>query len=1073
MRFGVLGPVEICDGDEHLPVGGPQQRALLAVLLVNANQVVSVDRLVDYLWGDDPPATARGLLQGCVAGLRRALRAAGAPEAGRLQTAAPGYLLRVEPGEFDLDEFERLARAAGAAGDPEQAHALLVAALSRWRGPPLADIELDGLNGVRTRLADRRLAVLEQRIELDLRLGRRTTLIPELQNLVRDYPLRERLWGQLMQALHQADRRADALRAYRDLRRSLVEQLGVEPGPTLQRLHRAILAGEVPSPAPPAPEGHTDRVPAQLPAAPSAFTGRASHLKRIDELVSEPHHGPRVAVISGMAGVGKTALAIHWGHRVRERFADGQLYVNLRGYASSTPMRPIEALAGFLHALQVPAERIPTDLDQATGQYRSLLASRRMLIVLDNAYSLEQVRPLVPGADGCLVLVTSREQLGGLVAIEGAAHVRLDVLDRGEARDLLGRLLGEQRVEAEPRAAEELARLCGYLPLALRVAAADLTVHPRLGIGQLAARLTTGDRLAELTVDQDEQAAVSAAFDQSYAALPADARRLFRLLGLAPGPYTAVDGAAALAGTARSDTARLLNRLASAHLLDRPAPDAYTLHDLLRGYASRRSHEEDPAEDRRAALDRLFAWYLTGADAAARLLYPEALRLPRPDPSGAGFEDRSEALAWLEAERSNLVAAIRHATEHGTHPAAYHLADALQGFYQMRSYYIEWLAVAGAQLAAARADGNLLAEVAAERNLGRVHMHQHRHQDAIEHYQRALELGERAGWVEAQATTLNGLGIVYRHLQRLPEAMDCFHRALALNQRSGQLDRQAPILVNLAAMSSELGQLRQAADFAEHALRIYSGLGSPRGETISLGVLGEIYQLLGRLDEARDNLSRAMALAQEIGEMSQQSARQHALAAVHRDAGRYAEALVLAEAALASARELEPPFQGYAFTTLGTIYHLLGEDAQAIDHHEQAMRTADGVEFRITAAALIGIAAGRRQLGQLEQATGAAGQALAIAGERGYRLEEGRALTVLATIDLVAGRVGEAVDHARRAVAIQQETGHRLGEARALRALAGALERSGETGAAADHRRRASAILTELGSPEAVTPAAG
>jgi len=482
-RFGILGPLEVLANGRPVALGGPQQRGLLAVLLLDANQVVSSERLVSDLWGDAPPATARSLLHGCVAGLRRVLPEA--PDGQRLVTRPPGYRLRIAPGELDVDRFEELAASTGSGRALEPEAAALRAALALWRGPALHDLSLEACRNAAARLDERRLVVLERRIDVDLRFGNFADLAAELAVLVREHPLRERLWAQLMLALYGAGRQADALAAFRALRAGLVEQLGIEPSALPQQVERSVLAGgdalagylrEVGRPV---PAGSPETpVPAQLPAAVSAFTGRAGELGRLGALLAGTDTASSaVVVVAGAAGVGKTALAVHWAHAVRDRFTDGQLYVDLRGHSSTVPMTPSEALAGFLTALGVPSERVPADVNQAAGLYRTMLADRRMVVVLDNACAAEQVRPLLPGSPGSVVVVTGRHGLGGLVARDGAGHIALDVLTPADAVALLRRVLGRRRVDAEPEAARELATLCGFLPLALRTAAADLTLH--------------------------------------------------------------------------------------------------------------------------------------------------------------------------------------------------------------------------------------------------------------------------------------------------------------------------------------------------------------------------------------------------------------------------------------------------------------------------------------------------------------------------------------------------------------------------------------------------------------------
>jgi DNA-binding SARP family transcriptional activator len=1123
MRFGILGPLEVWDGQRRVALGGPQQRALLAALLLQANRVVSVDRLVDRLWGEDPPAAARSLLQGCVAQLRRSLRAGGA---GRppLVTRAPGYLIEVGPGELDLDRFEELAAAAaralagGAATDVSRAGALLREALSVWRGPALADLPTDRLRAEVAALAERRLSVLEDRIDIDLRREQFPELAGELPELVRRHPRRERLWAQLMLALAGAGRRADALAAYQELRQNLVEQLGVEPGSTVRQLQRAILAGTDPlpgylaarpgpvvaDPGPAAPPAAAIPPPAQLPAAPAVFTGRARALKRLDELLVETDQQLPVGVVCGTAGVGKTALAVRWAHQVRDRFGDGQLYADLRGYGPAPPARPVEVLAGFLAALGVPAREIPADPRAAAAQFRTRLAGRRMLVLLDNAGSAEQVRPLLPGTGGCLALVTSRDRLGGLVAREGAVHIGLERLDPADATALLGRVLGQRRAGAEPAATAELAGRCAYLPLALRIAAANLLADPGRRIAEQVAELATGDRLAALEVDGDAGSAVRAAFDHSYATLPPDARRMFRLLGLVPGPDLTAGAAAALAGTSPELAARQLERLAGGHLLEQPAAGRYACHDLLRQYAAERARDTDPPEQRAAATARLLDWYLRSADRAARLLYPERLRLPVP-PAGhppavpptppavaapptapavaaaaapasvaapaAALDDHQQALAWLDAERPNLVAAVQAAAPTDrAQPVLWQLADTLTGYFDLRSRPVDWLAVAGAGLAAAAAGGDLPGQAVLQVSLGDRHERQGDYRSAATRYTSGLALSRDAGWLPAQAAALAKLGILHRRAGRLPEAADHFARALELDRQAGWLPGIAARLGSLGNLHAELGQLETAAGYYARALPIHQEIGSRHGEAVVSANFGECCLVLGRLDQAIDHFGHALALNHEMGDRAPEGDNHRALATAHRDAGRPAAALELARTAVRLARETGARrFETDARNALGTIYRCLGEHDRALEQHQRALQLARTTGTRQHEVdALIGLADVHPRLGQPDRALGCAEQAVSLARRFGYRLLEGPALAALAAAQLerVQG-TDEAIRYAQLAIESDRAVGYRLGEARARLLLGHAYHRRGDAAAAATHWRQALARFTDLGAPEA------
>jgi len=536
---------------------------------------------------------------------------------GRGQIAdAAGDL--ADASDLDARWFAHLlaaGRGALRAGQPERAAALLADALGLWRGRALVDVPATlAVEAEAARLEEQRLAALEARIDADLACARHAVLIPELRKLVLDYPLRERLWGQLVLALYRSGRQADALSAYREIHQLLEAELGVEPGAALRRLHQRILSADAALDAParsaPGARATPAPVPRQLSADVAGFTGRGEHLRRLGQLLGGDGQGPAalvIAAIVGTAGVGKTALAVHWAHQVAGRFADGQLYVDLRGVARRPPLPPAEALAQLLRALGVPAAQVPPELEEAAGTYRSLLAGRRVLVVLDNAASPDQVRPLLPGSPTCLVVVTSRNQLRGLVAKDDARLLTLDVLGRDEAAALVGRVIGDARVRAEPAATAELARLCAHLPLALRIAGANLADHPGQPIADYTAELAEGDRLAKLVVGGDEQTAVRSSLDLSYQRLAPPERRLFRLLGLVPGPDVSAAAAAALAGTTPERAELVLDRLALAHLLARRAPGRFAVHDLLRLYAIDRALREESEQEREVATRRLRA----------------------------------------------------------------------------------------------------------------------------------------------------------------------------------------------------------------------------------------------------------------------------------------------------------------------------------------------------------------------------------------------------------------------------------------------------------------------------------
>ncbi|MBO0870095.1 MAG: tetratricopeptide repeat protein, partial [Micromonosporaceae bacterium] len=774
---------------------------------------------------------------------------------------------------------------------------------------------------------------------------------------------------------------------------------GLEPSASIKQLRTTILAAPetVRDPGPGQPDRTGRRLvrpPAQLPAPIAAFTGRRTQLAWLDRLVAEDL-GKELAIctVVGMAGVGKTALVLQWAHRVRDRFPDGQLFVDLRGYAAGPPVRPIDALAGFLRALGVPPEQAPVRLEQATALYRTLTAGRRMLIVLDNAREPDQVRPLLPGEPGCVVVVTSRDRLGGVVARDGASPLPLDVLAPDEAGRLLAGLLGAQRAAAQPGSVLDLARECAFLPLALRVAAATLVWQPARPIADYVAQLRV-DRLTALAVDGDPDSTVGAAFDASYRVLPEPARELFCLLGLVPGPDVTAPAAAALAGVDEVQARALLDRLAAAHLLNHAAPGRYGWHDLLRCYAAERAQRSVAPADRQAALERLYGWYLYTVDGAADRLYPHMLRLPREQPAvgppATQFADHAAALAWLEAERANLVAAVRA----GASRLAAQIADALRGYFHLRRYTADWLAVAEAALAAAP---DTRAEAAAEHSLGTAYRSMGDLTAALRHYVRALRLARAAGWREAEATTLGNLGIVCQGQGRLTAAVDHLTQALAVDRETGRQAGLANNLGNLGFVYRDQGRLDEAAIRFSEALELNRRTGSRHGQALALTGLGQVYRELGRLDEATARLTDAMRLYTEVGDRDGQGVVHHCQGAVDLDREKLGPAREHALAAIRLSRDTgDPRTEADALTVLSGTLNRLGRYHEAADGYRRVRELAEELALpRMQIEALTGLAEAELRLGDHDCARTCAELAAYRAARSGYRVLEAAARRVL------------------------------------------------------------------------------
>ena len=736
-RFGLLGPLRVWRGEIAVDLGPLQQRVVLAVLALQAGRPVSRQHMIDAVWGETPPRNAVNLVQRHVSGLRRALEPdrLGHVPSGMLAWTDAGYLLTLPAGALDLDIYERelgRARAARTAGHLGEAAEALRSALRLWRGPVCDGLYSPFLDAQRDRLAESRISVVEERIELELAVDGHADPIAELRGLVAEHPLRERLRGLLMLALYRADRQADALAAFRDARRHLREELGVEPGVPLQLLHQQILAADPKLSATAAAEittsasamtGPQRPLPAQLPHRIPDFTGRDAELNRLDALVARDRGDTGTSVvitaITGTAGVGKTSLAVHWAHRVSERFPDGQLYVNLRGFdPTGAAMKPAEAIRGFLDAFGVTPQQIPASLEAQAALYRSLLSGQRVLVLLDNAADEEQVRPLVPGSPGCLVIVTSRNELPGLIVTEGAQPVVVDLLSPDEARQLLSRRIGESRVLAETQAADNIIALCARLPLALMLVAARAATHPGFRLAALAAELREAGGSLDAFDGEDQATNLRAVFSWSYQRLSVSGRGLFRLLGLHFGPDVAIPAVASLAGMPKEQVRPALAELARAHLVTERIPGRFTFHDLLRAYATEVAYTYDPDDYRYAARYRILDHYLHTAYRADELLNQHRDRLftladVSPGVTPESPADQKQALAWFESEHAVLLEALRHATGFDTH--IWQLAWALAPFFEYQGHWRDWRESQSIALDASRRLSDKLAQALSHR----------------------------------------------------------------------------------------------------------------------------------------------------------------------------------------------------------------------------------------------------------------------------------------------------------------------------------------------------------------------
>ncbi|MFE3032400.1 BTAD domain-containing putative transcriptional regulator [Streptomyces canus] len=922
VRFAVLGPVSAWRGAVEVDLGPPRQRAVLAVLLLAEGGRVPVAGLVDALWGDAPPASAVGSVRTYVHRLRRAL----GEGASLIRSVGDAYVVRALPEDLDLAAFRELtarAEAARRAGEVKEAAALLRDALALWRGPALSGVRGEFAQAGREQLETLRLSALESLLAIRLDLGGHAQAVPELAALVAGRPLDERFREMLMLALYRSGRQSAALQTYTEARTLLAEELGVDPAPALQGLYERILRAdpellavpryegsptEVPSRATPTDVAALDLpsfgttttpladpgpgldsaaqhtaptatptapasprpVPAQLPSGLPGFVGRQAQLDQASSLIPEADAPSATVVIGGSAGVGKTAFAVHWARRIAPRFPDGQLYLNLRGFDPvGTPVPPAQALRTLLEALGVPPRELPEDQDALAARLRTVLTGRRVLILLDNARDAGQIRPLLPGAPGCLVIVTSRNRLGGLVAVDGAHPLRLDVLTAREGHDLLLRRLGAERVAAEPRAVREIVDLCARLPLALAIAAARAADRTAFPLASLAEELAEGHGSLDAFTDTDQAADVRAVLSWSYHALSPAAARLFRLLVLHPGPDVSLSAAASLAGLGTAAARSLLAELVHTHLVDEPAPGRYAWHDLLRAYAAELSAGTDSPGEVTAARRRMFDHYLHSAYGAARLMDLTRDRIvpaePSPEVRAESYPTPQRALAWFEAERAVLVAVVREASACGFDVHTWQLAWCVEHHFGRQGLWHELGVTLRTALESADRLGDPSALAHIHRGLAQAESYAKRTGDARAHIERAIELFAKVDDVPALTESHRQLSVVLEVQGDLEGALDHHRQALELLGPDGEDRLRSWILNGLGWYHSLLGRHREALMFCASALE----LARIHDDDYTLGhvlnSVGHAQHHLGAHDEAVAALEEALARFRRVG----------------------------------------------------------------------------------------------------------------------------------------------------------------------------------------------------------------
>nr|WP_246497343.1 BTAD domain-containing putative transcriptional regulator [Sphaerisporangium rubeum] len=937
-------------------MGGIRQQIVLAVLLLDAGRVVTIGRLMEAIYGDDHPTTARAQVQICISSLRRLFAANGSPDL--IATQSLGYAIQVAPDQIDMQQFHILVRRARRAKETRNANEAIKHyrdALALWRGPALDGIDSRLVQSAASRLTEERIAAHEECVQLELDLGRHHELVGELNELVDEHPLRERLRGQLMTALYRSGRQAEALQVYRDARRTMIDELGIEPNERLQQLEHAILTSDESLDLPVAPPKvepsaplTVPNVPGMLPTDIADFTGRTKQIDDIRQRLmlageERSRFAVPIVVIVGKPGVGKSTIAVHVSHRVGERFPDGQLFANLHG-AASRPTGPMQVLERFLRVLGVPGTGIPDGLEERAEMYRALLADRRVLIVLDDAGSESQILPLLPGNPASGVIITSRSRLAGLA---GATHVDVDTFDADQSVDLLTRIAGAERVRSEMEAAEALAELCGHLPLALRIAGARLSARQHWSIEQLVHRLE--DETRRLDELKHGDMGIRASISLTYESAGADARRLFRLLTILDTQVFSAWVTAALLDRPLTDAQDLLDDLADAQLIETTGVghgvhSQYRFHDLIRVFARERLAAEETPEERNAALARVLGGLLFLAEAAHRREYggdyvqihSSAPRWPLPQ----RLVDRLVAspLQWYERERSTLVSGIRQAAQAGFVELCWDLAISSVTLFESRVYLDDWRETHEIALATARQADDKRGQAAMLYSRGSLYITQQRFGDARGDFEAAVRLFRDIGDTQGVALVIRNIGFLDRVSGRFDDAEAHYRQALDIFRANGDQVASAYVLHNLAQLRLEFDDLPGAQRLLAEALDLSRSSGSRRVEAQVLHRIGQTYLQSGQSALAVEVLNEALLVVRNIGDPTGEAYVLHGLGVARLRRGEPAEAeSALRRSLMLAGTSNEQLVEARVLLALGELCMNREDASQAVMYYEQAL----------------------------------------------------------------------------------------------------------------------------------------